>query len=264
MIKNLMILFILSVLFLNVTLSAKDSAGVLFFDELFGRPDIEIKREQFNKVVKPELWKKLAEFHKKQYGLKSLVQRSSEWESSIENISKMQKGKAPKGLDGKPMNIHHIKPLALNGTNEISNFKILSETEHVRDGNYCKNHPELCKLAKTRSVSKRTVFKTIKYIPYISVVGTIGAYVIVFYNHSWLDAFYKKEFFKDFLSLSISLASSIYFTESAFPVCIAAGTAFSPLSGAVCVFIFGATAYYFSGKITDFVFDLLLPEKISG
>lgn len=258
--KNFMILLILPLLFSTVTLSAQDSAGVLFFDELFGRPDTKIKREHFNKVVKPELWKKLAEFHKKQYGLKSLVQRSSEWESSIENISKMQKGKAPKGFDGKPMNIHHIKPLALNGANKISNFKILSQSEHLSGTNYCKNHLELCDLKKARVLSKNGVKKALKYVPYISTFATAGSFVAVLHQNGWSEALNKREFYKDITMLSAGLGGSIILTELTAPFCIAAGTAFTPVAGTVCVIGFGILGYYGGEEASEAVFNFTIPE----
>jgi 5-methylcytosine-specific restriction endonuclease McrA len=54
----------------------------------------------------------------------------------------MKKGKAPIGVDGKPMEIHHKRPLSEGGTNAIENLEIKTQTDHRIGGNFRKNHPK--------------------------------------------------------------------------------------------------------------------------
>ncbi|WP_092549824.1 HNH/ENDO VII family nuclease [Herbiconiux ginsengi] len=52
----------------------------------------------------------------------------------------MQSGRAPYGVDGKPMEVHHIRPIGLGGTNDPDNLKIMTQTEHRLGSNYTLNH----------------------------------------------------------------------------------------------------------------------------
>lgn len=40
------------------------------------------------------------------------------------------------------MELHHVVPLSQGGTNDASNLKPMTQTEHRRGENYKKNHPD--------------------------------------------------------------------------------------------------------------------------
>jgi hypothetical protein len=61
---------------------------------------------------------------------------------SSENVARMKSGSAPIGDDGAPMELHHVVPLRDGGTNDVSNLKAMTQTEHRRGENYKKNHPD--------------------------------------------------------------------------------------------------------------------------
>lgn len=61
---------------------------------------------------------------------------------SSENLERMERGRAPIGDDGAPMELHHVVPLSQGGTNDASNLKPMTQTEHRRGENYKKNHPD--------------------------------------------------------------------------------------------------------------------------
>ncbi|MEI6729512.1 MAG: peptidoglycan DD-metalloendopeptidase family protein [bacterium] len=71
--------------------------------------------------VRAKIWKKVAEYAEANGN-------TSTWANS--NISLMKQGKAPFGLDGKRMEIHHIQPLSYGGNNDLSNLQILEYTTH--------------------------------------------------------------------------------------------------------------------------------------
>ena len=54
---------------------------------------------------------------------------------SPENLAKMQKGRAPKGPDGHPMELHHVDRTPEGG------LQPMSRTDHRLGGNFKKNHP---------------------------------------------------------------------------------------------------------------------------
>jgi hypothetical protein len=79
--------------------------------------------------MKRQLWRKEAEENPQKY--------------TPEQLEKMRRGDAPKGSDGRPMEIHHKKPLSEGGTNTWDNFEFLTHTDHRRKPNFKPNHPNL-------------------------------------------------------------------------------------------------------------------------
>jgi hypothetical protein len=55
----------------------------------------------------------------------------------------MNKGKAPKGPDGKALELHHVQPLSQGGTNDFGNLKIMDWRGHRVGPNFRLNHPRL-------------------------------------------------------------------------------------------------------------------------
>jgi hypothetical protein len=55
----------------------------------------------------------------------------------------MEQGKPPIGSDGYPMELHHVKSLAEGGTNDLTNLRPLTRSEHRLGSNYKRNHPTL-------------------------------------------------------------------------------------------------------------------------
>lgn len=49
--------------------------------------------------------------------------------------------KAPKGPDNRPLELHHKKPLASGGLNDLANLIELTATQHRLEGNQNINHP---------------------------------------------------------------------------------------------------------------------------
>ena len=54
-------------------------------------------------------------------------------------------GRAPKGNDGHPMEIHHHKGLYEGGSNSFGNLRFMTRTEHRGPGMYKDLHPGLFK-----------------------------------------------------------------------------------------------------------------------
>jgi len=90
--------------------------------------ELEKRRREFDNM-KPSLWKEEAKKNPQKY--------------TPEQLDQMQKGKAPKGSDGEPMEIHHKKPLSEGGTNTWDNFEVMTRTDHRIKPNFKVNHPNL-------------------------------------------------------------------------------------------------------------------------
>jgi hypothetical protein len=88
---------------------------------------VKALRKEFDQTVRPQFWEQEA------------IQNPGEY--SAQNVSRMLKGNAPYGIDGYPMELHHITPLVLGGTNDPSNLKKMTRTEHRLGDNYRLNHP---------------------------------------------------------------------------------------------------------------------------
>ena len=86
------------------------------------------KRAEFNRM-KPEIWKQEAATNPGKY--------------SQENLERMRQGGALKDSNGVSMEIHHKIPLASGGTNEPSNFSIMTKDQHRLGPNFKANHPDL-------------------------------------------------------------------------------------------------------------------------
>ncbi len=104
------------------------------FEELFDgtkkltKAEKEAARKEFEKM-KPKAWIEEARRNPKKY--------------SPEQLKDMEKGKAPIGADGHPMEIHHREPLANGGKNDMDNFEFLTRTEHRLGKNFKEKHPNL-------------------------------------------------------------------------------------------------------------------------
>ena len=94
-------------------------------------------RKEFAKERK-RYWKEQGEKYKNSVNDKVLSD-SGKYKLSEENISNMLKGKAPKGIDGKPVNLHHVNGIKVDPNNYIE----LTRTEHF--ANFKKLHPFLYK-----------------------------------------------------------------------------------------------------------------------
>ncbi len=79
--------------------------------------------------MKKQLWKEEAKKNPQKY--------------TADQLEDMHRGDAPEGSDGKPMEIHHKKPLSEGGTNTRDNFDFTTYTEHRAGQNFKKNHPNL-------------------------------------------------------------------------------------------------------------------------
>jgi hypothetical protein len=90
--------------------------------------ELQAARREFDRM-KPRLWREEAVRNPGKY--------------TPEQLQAMRAGEAPKGLDGKSMEIHHKVPLALGGKNEPDNFIILTFTQHRAGSNFKLNHPGL-------------------------------------------------------------------------------------------------------------------------
>jgi hypothetical protein len=85
-------------------------------------------RKEFERM-KPELWKQEAEKNPDKY--------------TPEQLDSIRQGKTPKDSDGKPLEIHHKKPLSEGGTNTYDNFQFGTREDHRIGTNFKKNHPNL-------------------------------------------------------------------------------------------------------------------------
>jgi hypothetical protein len=91
-----------------------------------GKKQAEKLRRQFN-TMRPELWKREAKENPHKY--------------TPEQLSAMERGEAPIGSDGLPMEIHHIRNLQYGGSNDWDNLEFLTNEEHHRPGIYGERHP---------------------------------------------------------------------------------------------------------------------------
>ena len=73
-------------------------------------------RRVFNNSVRPTYWKAAA------------ADDAEAWSPS--NLARMEKGQAPIGADGYPMELHHKIPLSEGGTNDFSNLEPMTRTDH--------------------------------------------------------------------------------------------------------------------------------------
>jgi RHS repeat-associated protein len=84
-------------------------------------------RNEFNTTVRPQYWMNQAASNPSGY--------------SVQNLARMALGKAPFGIDGFPMELHHINPLGAEGSNDFSNLQPMTRTDHRLGANYRINHP---------------------------------------------------------------------------------------------------------------------------
>jgi hypothetical protein len=96
-------------------------------DRVTGEALDKVRREF--KAMKSKLWQEEAEKNPQKY--------------TPEQLDDMRRGDAPKGSDGKRMEIHHKKPLSEGGANTLDNFEFTTQTEHRLGPNLKKNHPNL-------------------------------------------------------------------------------------------------------------------------
>ena len=66
---------------------------------------------------------------------------SSAGNFSPQNLGRMRLGLAPIGIDGFPMELHHLQPLSWGGTNDLSNLVPMTRTDHRLGDNFSINHP---------------------------------------------------------------------------------------------------------------------------
>ncbi|MDX9802262.1 MAG: HNH endonuclease [Spirochaetia bacterium] len=176
----------------------------------------------------------------------------------------MQIGKAPVGLDSKPLELHHIKPLSLNGTNHYSNLKIMTQSDHRLGKNMYRNHPDIYKLRKARYSSFKAVRNTLKYAPYAAAVASVFEVGFILNKHGFAEAFNKKEFYREITTAGAGIGSGVLASKLSAPVCIGAGTAGTPAAGAVCVVLLSVAGYYIGEKAGSQVFDIVFgKEKIN-
>ena len=79
--------------------------------------------------MKSRLWKEEAQEHPRNY--------------TPEQLASMREGKTPKDSDGKPLEIHHRRPLSEGGTNTHDNLQFGTRDDHRIGPNFKKNHPNL-------------------------------------------------------------------------------------------------------------------------
>ena len=84
-------------------------------------------REEFENGVKQEYWKN------------ELATNPDGW--STANKSLIANGRAPYGIDGNSMEVHHIWPLYMGGDNSFENLVHLTRTDHRIGENFKNNHP---------------------------------------------------------------------------------------------------------------------------
>jgi hypothetical protein len=85
-------------------------------------------RKEFESKVKPAYWKEKA--------------RSNPAGYSPDDLAKMRRGKPPMGSDGHPMELHHNQSLENMGSNDFSNLREMTRTDHRLGDNYRLNHPK--------------------------------------------------------------------------------------------------------------------------
>ena len=93
-----------------------DPLGLACWQDKFrkrSKEEVEKLRKEFDSKSKPEFLRSLAK------------DPGAEERFSTEQLSQLQKGKLPEG-----MVVHHKTPLFRGGTNENSNFDLVSESEH--------------------------------------------------------------------------------------------------------------------------------------
>ena len=93
-----------------------------------GCSKVKALRNAFENIVKPKYWKDKA--------------RNNSTDYSQDDLAKMKKGRAPIGSDGNPTELHHRTPLEKGGTNDLTNIKEMTKTDHRLGDNYRKNHPK--------------------------------------------------------------------------------------------------------------------------
>ncbi len=84
-------------------------------------------RAGFNNVTRPNFWKNEAAANPGAY--------------SPSDLARMQNGSPPIGVDGYPVELHHIVPLSRGGTNDPSNLLPMTRTAHRLGKNFRLNHP---------------------------------------------------------------------------------------------------------------------------
>ena len=89
--------------------------------------ELRAKREEFERTVRPEYWKKEAQDNPGKY--------------SESDLERMRQGRPPIGSDGHPMELHHKVPLKKGGSNDPSNLEPMTRSRHRLGGNYRANHP---------------------------------------------------------------------------------------------------------------------------
>ncbi|WP_374113192.1 HNH endonuclease signature motif containing protein [Leifsonia shinshuensis] len=90
-------------------------------------PNSKSLRREFEDSVRPKYWIDEAARNPGSY--------------SAQNLARMQLGRPPFGVDGFPMELHHIVPLSQGGSNDLSNLAPMTRTDHRLGENYRLNHP---------------------------------------------------------------------------------------------------------------------------
>ncbi len=93
------------------------------------RPPVEVRRE-FDNKIRSQYWKREAITNAGNY--------------SADELAGMRRhGVPPTGIDGHPMEVHHLRPISQGGSNHPSNLQGMTRTEHRLGPNYKINHPRL-------------------------------------------------------------------------------------------------------------------------
>ncbi len=82
-------------------------------------------RARFESAVKPAYWKEYA----RQIDEQVVTSPFGRGES---NLARMRKGLPPLGPDGRPVQLHHRRPLSRGGTNDFDNLVPINQTTHQR------------------------------------------------------------------------------------------------------------------------------------
>lgn len=96
-------------------------------DDLAPKEQVDSLRNKFENGLRQEYWRNEA------------ATNSRAW--STNNLALMATGRAPYGIDGNPMEVHHILPLYMGGGNGFDNLTHLTRTEHRLGDNFKNNHP---------------------------------------------------------------------------------------------------------------------------
>jgi len=91
-------------------------------------------RTEFEQTTKPAYWKAYV----------SQIDEgtiSNPFGRGDTNLSRMRQGLPPIGPDGKPVPLHHVRPLSRGGTNNFENLVPFNQTTHQRYTKLLHNDP---------------------------------------------------------------------------------------------------------------------------